>query len=220
MRAGRIRVVQWLLVLVYLSAALSKITIGKAAWLNGYTMSYYLLVDGIGHAIPLSVALAHVHWVGIAAAALALMFELTFMVCVLFPRATPAYLATGGALHTGIWLLMRAPFFQFVALYAAFAEPLREQRRRWVASRAGDARVMPARVWTLVYDGYCPLCIRTMTQLDVLDGARRLRYVDLERETARHRSSCPASHSRRCVRRWRLCHPRGGCCAGSLRFGR
>ena len=186
-----IRVVQWLLVLVYLSAALAKITLGKAAWLNGYTMSYYLLVDGIGHAIPLSVALAHVHWVGIAAAALALTFELTFIVCVLFPRATPAYLATGGALHTGIWLLMRAPFFQFVALYAAFAEPLREERRRWVALRAGDARVMPARVWTLVYDGYCPLCIRTMTQLDVLDGARRLRYVDLERETARAQELLP-----------------------------
>jgi predicted DCC family thiol-disulfide oxidoreductase YuxK len=46
-------------------------------------------------------------------------------------------------------------------------------------------------VWTLVYDGYCPLCIRTMTQLDVLDGARRLRYVDLERESARARSVLP-----------------------------
>ena len=141
-----LRLVQWLLVLVYLSAALSKITIGKAAWLNGYTMSYYLLVDGIGHAIPLSVALAHVHWVGIAAATLALVFELTFVICVLFPRAAPAYLAVGGALHTGIWLLMRAPFFQFVSLYAAFAEPLREQRRRWL----GDAACVDARLrWLL-----------------------------------------------------------------------
>jgi DCC1-like thiol-disulfide oxidoreductase len=37
----------------------------------------------------------------------------------------------------------------------------------------------------VVYDGYCPLCIRTATQLDALDGAKRLRYVDLEREWAR-----------------------------------
>jgi predicted DCC family thiol-disulfide oxidoreductase YuxK len=177
-----IRLVQWLLVVVYLSAALSKISMGRAAWLNGYTMSYYLLVDGIGHSIPLSVALAHVHWVGVAAASLALTFELAFIVCVLFPRVTPAYLAAGGALHTGIWLLMRAPFFQFVALYAAFAEQIRERRR---------ARIVAERGWTLVYDGYCPLCIRTMTQLDVLDGARRLRYVDLERETARARELLP-----------------------------
>jgi predicted DCC family thiol-disulfide oxidoreductase YuxK len=186
-----LRVVQWLLVCVYLSAALSKLELGKVAWLNGYTMSYYLLVDGIGHSIPLSLSLAHVHWIGIVAAAVALAFELTFIVCVLFPRATPAYLAVGGALHTGIWLLMRAPFFQFVALYAAFAEPLREQRRRWIASRAHDDGSAAERVWTLVYDGYCPLCIRTMTQLEVLDGARRLRYVDLERETARARELLP-----------------------------
>ena len=186
-----LRVVQWLLVCVYLSAAFSKLKLGKAAWLNGYTMSYYLLVDGIGHSIPLSLTLAHLHWVGIAAAALALTFELTFVVCVLFPRAAPTYLAVGGALHTGIWLLMRAPFFQFVALYAAFAEPLREQRRRWVASRERAGHVVPERVWTLVYDGFCPLCIRTMTQLDVLDGARRLRYVDLERESPRARELLP-----------------------------
>ena len=186
-----LRVVQWLLVIVYLSAALSKITLGKAAWLNGYTMSYYLLVDGIGHSIPLSVALAHVHWVGIAAAVLTLAFELTFIVCVFFPRATPSYLAVGGALHTGIWLLMRAPFFQFVALYAAFAEPLREQRRWWRESRARGACAAPAAVWTLVYDGYCTLCVRTMTQLDVLDGARRLRFVDLERDAERARELLP-----------------------------
>ncbi len=179
-----VRVVQWLLVIVYLSAALAKITFGKVAWLNGYTMSYYFLVDGIGHGIPLSIALAHVHWVGIVAAVLALTFELTFIVCVLFPRTTPGYLAAGGALHTGIWLLMLAPFFQFVALYAAFAEPLREERRRWQAKRSRGGIAAPERVWTLVYDGYCPLCIRTMTQLDALDGARRLRYVDLERDSA------------------------------------
>jgi predicted DCC family thiol-disulfide oxidoreductase YuxK len=188
-----LRTVQWLLVIVYLSAALSKITLGKTAWLNGYTMSYYLLVDGIGHGIPMSVALAHVHWIGIAAAALALTFELTFVICVLFPRATPAYLAAGGALHTGIWLLMRAPFFQFVALYAAFAEPLREQRRRRSSARAGIGRGAAERVWTLVYDGYCPLCIRTMTQLDVIDGARRLRYVDLERESERAQELLPGA---------------------------
>ena len=186
-----LRVVQWLLVFVYLSAAFSKLKLGKGAWLNGYTMSYYLMVDGIGHSIPMSLSLAHVHWAGVAAASLALAFELTFVACVLFPRAAPTYLAVGGALHTGIWLLMRAPFFQFVALYAAFAEPIREQRRRWTARRAQEGHVERERVWTLVYDGFCPLCIRTMTQLDMLDGARRLRYVDLERESTRAHELLP-----------------------------
>lgn len=181
------RLVQWLLVCVYLSAALSKITVGKGAWLNGYTMTYYMLLDGIGHALPFTLALAHLHWLGALFAAFALGFEATFVLCVLYPRLAPGYLAAGIVMHTSIAVLMVAPFFQLMSLYAAFAEPVRVEVRRWRRVRPGAER----RVWTLVYDGYCPLCIRTMTQLDELDGAKRLRYVDLERETARARELLP-----------------------------
>jgi predicted DCC family thiol-disulfide oxidoreductase YuxK len=173
-----LRVAQWLLVSLYLSAALAKLSIGKAAWLNGYTMQYYLLLDGSRHHVPLGIAVAHVHWLGVAIAVVSLTFELTFVVCVLYPRAVPAYLTTGVALHTGIAIVMQAPFFQLLALYAAFVEPVRAEVLGWIGlSRRGERRA-----WTLVYDGYCPLCIRTMTQLDALDGARVLRYVDFERE--------------------------------------
>jgi predicted DCC family thiol-disulfide oxidoreductase YuxK len=182
------RLAQWLLVCVYASAGLTKLVVAGSAWMNGYTMTYYLLLDGISHQLPVSVALAHVHWFGVACAAAAMAFELTFVLCVLFPRLSAGYLAVGTALHTGIWLFMRPPFFQFIALYAAFAEPLRTTWRRWARPRDEGAE---RRVWTLVYDGYCPLCIRTMTQLDELDGARRLRYVDLERESARARALLP-----------------------------
>jgi predicted DCC family thiol-disulfide oxidoreductase YuxK len=183
-----LRVVQWLLVIIYLSAALWKITRGRAEWLNGYTMQYYLLVDGTAHEVPLAIALAHAHWLGIASAVVTLAFELTFVACVLFPRMAPAYLATGVGLHTGIWLLMRATFFPLLALYVAFAEPIRDARRR---GSPGILRRDARAVWTLVYDGCCPLCIRTMTQLDVLDGARRLRYVDLERDWPRAEKLVP-----------------------------
>jgi predicted DCC family thiol-disulfide oxidoreductase YuxK len=176
-----LRVVQWLLVIIYLSAALWKLTRGGAEWLNGYTMQYYLLVDGSTHEVPLAIAFAHAHWIGIASAVVTLAFELTFVVCILFPRTTAAYLTTGVGVHAGIWLLMRAPFFQLLALYAAFAEPIRDAWRRSAPRWMLRART---RTWTVIYDGHCPLCIRTVTQLDVLDGARRLRYVDLEREWA------------------------------------
>lgn len=184
-----LRLVQWLLVIIYLSASLAKITMGKAAWMNGYTMQYYLLLDGSRHHVPLGVALAHVHWLGVATAVVTIAFELTFAVCVLYPRAAPVYLATGVALHTGIAVLMRALFYQQLALYVAFAEPVRAEVHRWLGARVrgGDER----RVWTLVYDGYCPLCVRTMTQLDALDGGRVLSYVDLERETERARELMP-----------------------------
>lgn len=169
------RLAQWLLVCVYTSAGLTKLVVAGSAWMNGHTMTYYLLLDGVNHQLPLSVALAHLQWFSVSCAVVAMAFELTFVLCVLFPRLSPGYLAVGTALHTGIWLFMRPPFFQFIALYASFAEPLRAWKSRHL--------LREPRVWTLVYDGYCPLCIRTMTQLDELDGARRLRYVDLERET-------------------------------------
>ena len=168
------RLAQWLLVCVYASAALTKLVVAGSTWLNGYTITYYLLLDGVNHQLPVSVALAHVQWFSVSCAVVAMAFELTFVLCVLFPRLSPGYLAVGTALHTGIWVFMRPPFFQFIALYASFAEPLRAWASRFVVGER--------RVWTLVYDGYCPLCIRTMTQLDELDGGRRLRYVDLERE--------------------------------------
>lgn len=180
-----LRLAQWLLACVYLSAGLTKVVVAGTSWLNGYTMAYYFLLDGTNHRLPVTVALAHVHWLGVACAVMALAFELTFWLCVLFPRLSPAYLAAGASLHTGIWLFMRPPFFQFIALYTAFAEPVRETLARW------GFRDASSRTWTLVYDGYCPLCIRTMTQLDELDGARRLRYVDLEREPERARELLP-----------------------------
>jgi predicted DCC family thiol-disulfide oxidoreductase YuxK len=184
-----LRLVQWLLVIIYMSAALAKITMGKAAWMNGYTMTYYLLLDGSRHHVPLTIALAHVHWLGVVTAVVTLAFELTFVVCVLYPRVAPVYLATGVALHTGIAVLMQAPFYQLLALYVAFAEPVRVEVRRWLGARARGAD--ERRVWTLIYDGYCPLCIRTMTQLDALDERRVLQYVDLERETERARELMP-----------------------------
>ena len=179
------RLAQWLLVCVYLSAGLSKLVVAGPAWLNGHTMSYYFLLDGVNNRLPFTLALAHLTWFGTLCATGALIFELTFVLCVLYPRLSPPYLAAGSALHTGIWLLMRPPFFQFMALYVAFAEPVRAEWRRV----RGSTREQ--RVWTLVYDGYCPLCMRTMTQLDALDGARRLRFVDLERESARARALLP-----------------------------
>ena len=209
------RMVQWLLVIIYLSAALWKITRGRVEWLNGYTMQYYLLVDGSAHQVPLAVALAHAHWIGVATAVVTLAFELTFVMCLFFPRTTPVYLATGVGLHSGIWLLMRAPFFQLLALYAAFAEPLRESFQRW-APRA--LRRDPARVWTLVYDGYCPLCIRTMTQLDALDGARRLRYVDLEREWARAEELVPGVSRENMREEMAVVTPDGGVLRGFFAF--
>ncbi|HVE78259.1 MAG TPA: DCC1-like thiol-disulfide oxidoreductase family protein [Gemmatimonadaceae bacterium] len=167
-----LRTVQWLLVLAYLSAGLSKLVVGGMAWFSPATLQYYLIRDSLRWNAPLGVELAG-HPVLVALAAVGTVaFELTFAVAVLVPRVTPFYLVGGALLHTGIFVAQHAPFFQFIALYVVFIRP----RWRRIRSRAAP------RPLTVVYDGACPLCLRTMTALDFLDGGGRLRYVDFERD--------------------------------------
>jgi hypothetical protein len=49
-----------------------------------------------------------------------LLFQATFVLPVLFPRLRWLYVPAGLALHIGIYLTMKAPFFQWIALYAVF----------------------------------------------------------------------------------------------------
>ena len=169
-----IRLIQWLLVLVYLSAGLEKLTIGKLEWYNGYTLAYYLLQDGVRYELGPSLFLAgHPKFLSIVSFGAA-AFELTFAAAVLLPRVAWVYVLGGTLLHLSIYGLQRAPFFQFVALYIVFLEPIRTHLPAWLRPKPDPRR------WTVLYDGLCPLCIRTMTILDYLDLGRRLVFADLE----------------------------------------
>lgn len=170
------RLVQWLFVLVYFSAGLEKVVIGGLDWYNGYTIAYYMLEDGVRGHLPASMMLAqHPHLlvpVSIAAA----VFELGFAIAILVPALALPFVAFGSAFHTGIWLLQRAPFFQFLALYSVFIEPIREHwlRRLRIAPRRPRPR------WTVTYDGMCPICLRTVAILGYLDLRERLMLTNLE----------------------------------------
>jgi len=50
----------------------------------------------------------------------ALLFELTFFVVLIRPSLAWLYLPAGVMMHTGIYLTMKAPFFQYIALYSVF----------------------------------------------------------------------------------------------------
>lgn len=119
-----LRLIQWVMVLIYLSAGISKLVHGGFDWVNGHTLAYYFVQDGVrwfdgggpGMWLAQHVSIASVLSVG------ALAFELTFMLAVLFPRVAWVYVAGGTALHIGIYIVQHAPFFQFIVLYVVFAE--------------------------------------------------------------------------------------------------
>ena len=183
-----LRTVQWLFVLIYLSAGLSKVANGGLDWLNGYTLTYYFLQDGLLNDIPMALWLADKVALAQVLSAAALVFELTFVLAVLAPSTAWLYLGMGIGMHSAIYLTQRAPFFTFMAMYIVFLPQLREGlgalRLAWAGwlggaapSVAGERDRAP---WAVLYDGLCPLCVRTMTILDYLDGRNRLRYVDFE----------------------------------------
>lgn len=171
-----LRTVQWLLVLVYLSAGLSKMMKGGLDWLNGYTLVYYFAEDGLRWGSPLGLSLARHPEIASLLSIGAVAFELTFVLAVVFRALAPVYVLWGVVMHGFIYAVQRAPFFQYYVVYLAFVESLRLASQRWLPPAAPASRVNA----TVIYDGGRPLQIRSMTILDALDSRRKLAYLDLE----------------------------------------
>jgi uncharacterized membrane protein YphA (DoxX/SURF4 family) len=126
-----LRLGQWLFVLMYFSAGTAKLLNGGLQWLNGYTLAYYIGDNALERGSALGVWLAqHVGIVQLMSFA-ALTFELGFAAVLLWPRLTPVFVLAGVGLHTGIYVLQRAPFPQLIALYVVFVVELRAAWRRF-----------------------------------------------------------------------------------------
>lgn len=180
-----LRLVQSLLVLAYLSAGMSKLHDGGLAWMNGYTLAFYAAKDGIRWGMPLGIWIAQHPTLAAGLSIGVVLLELTFVAAILVPRLAWPYVLAGTALHTGIYLAQHAPFFEHIPLYAAFIGSLRCYPL-WRRAPAPTPRP-----WTVVYDGLCPLCLRTTVTLDFLDLRRRLAYLNLEADWERVTALAP-----------------------------
>ncbi|MGH7519530.1 MAG: DCC1-like thiol-disulfide oxidoreductase family protein, partial [Gemmatimonadales bacterium] len=206
-----LRTTQWLLVLAYLSAGISKLWHGGLQWFNGYTLTYYFIQDGVRFGSGLGLTLAQYPALASLLAVGTVLFELTFALAVLVPRLAWPYGLIGTAFHTGIFVLQRAPFFPFVVLYVVFIESLRNTWPRALR------RPKPA-PWTVIYDGLCPLCIRSMVILDYLDFRQRLRAVDFEGDWAAAAAVAPGLSPDRARTALHLVAPDGRVYSGFAAF--
>ena len=173
--------IQWLFAFIYFSAAVHKLTLnygGRVSldWLNGYTLQYYLIRDGLWWDISLGVWLGHQHLLAVIFSWFAVLFEATFGLTLLFPRLIWFYIPLGALFHTGIYMTQRAPFFQYIAIYAVFI-PWSAVVKRVSNQLKWSNESQKAEVF---YDGLCPICIRSMTILCYFDWFQRLNYRDLE----------------------------------------
>ena len=168
--------IQWTFALVYFSAALSKLKGGGIDWANGYTLQYYLLQDGVRWGSALGVWLSGQHTLVWLASWMSLIFEGTFFLVVLVPVLAWIYIPAGIAFHTGVYATMRAPFFHYFPLYLVFIPwlPAGSAILRWLGLAKSDKKP------EILFDGQCPLCIRSMTVLRYFDWFDCLTLRDLE----------------------------------------
>ena len=140
-----LKLIQWFFVLMYASAVWSKLGASGLDWANGFTLQYYLARDGLRWDSPLASWLSQYHVLILLSQYGVLLFQATFALAVIFPRLRWLYVPAGLCLHIGIYVTLKAPFFQWIALYAVFipwTEALRLLRARsgqmaQLAGRAG-----------------------------------------------------------------------------------
>jgi predicted DCC family thiol-disulfide oxidoreductase YuxK/uncharacterized membrane protein YphA (DoxX/SURF4 family) len=173
--------IQWMFVLIYLSAATSKLGTSGIDWMNGYTLQYYLFRDGIGRDKPLGVWLAQYHILVMTLQWISIIFQSTFALVMIFPRLVWVYIPIGLGFHTVIYLAIGAPFFQWIFIYVVFIS--------WAALAKGiSCKVSMPRAFgkpEVLYDGQCPLCIRSMTLICYFDWFERFTYSDLTKRLAK-----------------------------------
>jgi uncharacterized membrane protein YphA (DoxX/SURF4 family) len=115
-----IRLVQWFFALMYISAVAMKMQSGGHDWMNGFTLQYYLIQDGLRWGSPLALWVAQYHYLILLAQYGVILFQGTFWLAVLFPKLRWVYVPAGLCLHLGILFTLNAPFYQWMVLYAVF----------------------------------------------------------------------------------------------------
>jgi hypothetical protein len=169
-------VVQWMFALIYMSAAFHKMMSSGLDWMNGWTLQFYMLQDAMrwgsnpaGTGAGFSAEPGIGAWVGqyhtfaTVASWVSILFETTFWVVLVVPRLARLYLPIGFAFHLAIYIIQRAPFFSFMALYAVFV-PWREMFRgagAWIVRHISRPE--------LRYDPASPRSVRRATLIRYFD---------------------------------------------------
>ncbi len=135
-----IRLIQWFFVLMYLSSFSHKMYTSGFEWMNGITLQYYLVQDGLRNAMPLGLWLSEHHTLVKTLQWMVVSFQLTFVLAVIFPMLRWIYVPMGLSMHFGILFTLNAPFIQWIVLYVVFI-PWHAMLHRWFQKAASTQKV-------------------------------------------------------------------------------
>jgi hypothetical protein len=115
---------QAFLALVYLDSGIQKLYSSGLDWINGSTLGYYLVSDGVNRGSQLAgLLLDHptfVQYLSIAS----LVFETTFWLVLLKPRLAWVYVPAGLCFHLANAILKIATIWEFMVVYVVFIPQL------------------------------------------------------------------------------------------------
>jgi uncharacterized membrane protein YphA (DoxX/SURF4 family) len=117
-----LRLMQVLLAWTYFSTGLTKLMVGGLEWINGHTLQQYMFADAIRSGRPLGLWVAQQHTLCLLLSIFTILFEVFFFLVLLIQSAVYYFLIAGVIFHIGIYVMMGAPFFQHIFLYAVFID--------------------------------------------------------------------------------------------------
>jgi hypothetical protein len=120
MAAWPLLLMRWMFALCYLSGAFCKLGGGGFDWLNGFTMQYYLLQDGLFWETSAGIWLGDQHTLCWISGWITILAEGLFFTVLLWPRLALVFVPVLIAMHVGIYVTMRAPFLHYLPLFAVF----------------------------------------------------------------------------------------------------
>ncbi len=112
--------IQWFFPLMYLSAVVSKLTRGGIEWANGISLQYFMILEAYKNDSDLALFVSQFHYFLKFAEYIVLAFQASFFLILFFPRLKWIYLPLGLIFHLIIYVTLRAPFPQWIAMYIVY----------------------------------------------------------------------------------------------------
>jgi len=206
---------QWMMALVYLSAAVSKLESGFE-WMNGHTLQYYLLQEGVRWERGVGLWLSQYHSLAVLLSWITVAFESTFFLVLIVPRLAWFYLPLGVLLHLGMDLALKANFVPWLSIYAAFV-PWTALIRR-LSQRQSLLGSQSAAKPEILFDDECPLCIRSITVVRYADWFDRLTFSGLGTRWPEVARRYPEVSRADCQREMHVILPDGSIARGFFAF--
>lgn len=173
-----IRLTQVFVVFAYFNAGFWKLKLSGLSWVNGAALQYHLIDHNFrGHNITdLGLYIAQFPLLCQLLSVLTLIFELGFPLILIFPRLAWVLLPAGVFFHIGTGITMGTWFYPLWFCYIAFINF--EAVGSWISEKFKPKYDSPE--LKVLFDGDCPICVRSMTLIACLDWLKRIDFVDLK----------------------------------------